>query len=217
MSVRREVLADCCKNGLNVYDLALTADISHGAFRLWHLILKFRDKNTGVAWGCPDVQTLCLMLKCTPESFGRWRQELEAALLLKVENICGPTRKRWRYTILDGTGENSAWASLYSVRMAPTRRGIRRASNGSKSNHPTVGQSRPPQLANAQRDGGQKPTPSNPLTREEGGAAPALPVVRAVERRPETMVDDPASAGDNEVVRQSDADKYLAIKRAIGE
>jgi len=217
MTLRQDVLADCSKNGLNVYDLALTADISHGAFRLWHLILKFRDKNTGLAWGCPDVQTLCLMLKCTPESFGRWRQELEEALLLKVENIYGPTRKRWRYTILDGTGENSAWASLYSVRVAPSRHGIRRASISPKSNSPTVGQRPPPQSANADHDGGQKPTPSNPLTREEGGAAPALPVVRAVERRPETMVADPASAGDSEAVRQSGADEYLALKQAIGQ
>jgi hypothetical protein len=212
MTLRQDVLADCSKNGLNVYDLALTADISHGAFRLWHLILKFRDKNTGVAWGCPDVQTLCLILKCTPESFGRWRQELEEALLLKVENIYGPTRKRWRYTILDGTGENSAWASLYSVRMAPPRDGKRRPSNAYKLNSPTVGQRLPPQSANADRDGGQKPTPSNPLTREEGGAAPALPIVRAVERRPETMVDDPALAGERQ---NTGADMFQAMKRAI--
>ena len=110
MSVRQDVLADCSQHGLNVYDLALTADISHGAFRLWHLILKFRDKNTGVAWGCPDVQTLCLILKCTPESFGRWRRELEAALLLEVKNIYGPTRKRWRYTILGGCDSNGSQA-----------------------------------------------------------------------------------------------------------
>lgn len=212
MSVRQDVLADCSKNGLNVYDLALTADISHGAFRLWHLILKFRDKNTGVAWGCPDVQILCLMLKCTPERFGRWRQELEAALLLKVENIYGPTRKRWRYTILDGTGENSAWASLYSVRVAPPRDGKRRASNAHKLKSPTVGPSQPPRSVNAHRDDGQKPTPSNPLTREEGGAAPALPVVRAVERRPETMVCGPALAG--ELVSGS-ANTFEAMRRAI--
>jgi hypothetical protein len=211
MTFRQDVLADCSKNGLNVYDLALTADISHGAFRLWHLILKFRDKNTGVSWGCPDVHTLCLILKCTPESFGRWRQELEEALLLKVENIYGPTRKRWRYTILDGTGENSAWASLYSVRVAPPRDGQRRPSNAHKLNSPTVGQRPPPQSANAECDDGQKPTPSNPLTREEGGAAPALPVVRAVERRPETMVDDPALAGEQINIG---ADMFQALKQA---
>jgi hypothetical protein len=211
MTFRQDVLADCSKNGLNVYDLAMTAEISHGAFRLWHLILKFRDKNTGVSWGCPDVHTLCLILKCTPESFGRWRQELEAALLLKVENIYGPTRKRWRYTILDGTGENSAWASLYSVRMAPPRDGKRRPSNAHKLNGPTVGQRPPPQSANAEGDGRKTPTPSNPLTREEGGAAPALPVVRAVERRPETMVDDPALAGEQ---INTGADMFQALKRA---
>jgi len=212
MSVRQDVLADCSKNGLNVYDLALTADIGHGAFRLWHLILKFRDKNTGVSWGCPDVQTLCVILKCTPESFGRWRQELEDALLLKVENIYGPTRKRWRYTILDGAGENSAWASLYSVRVAPPRDGKRRASNDHKLKSPTVGQRPLPQSANADGEGGQKPTPSNPLTREEGGAAPALPCVRAVERRSDTMVDDPALAGE---LVSGRANTFEAMRRAI--
>ena len=211
MTLRQDVLADCSKNGLNVYDLALTADISHGAFRLWHLILKFRDKNTGVSWGCPDVHTMCLILKCTPESFGRWRQELEEALLLKVENIYGPTRKRWRYTILDGTGENSAWASLYSVRVAPPRDGKRRPSVADKLNHPTAGNGLPPQSANAEGDGGQKPTPSNPLIREEGGASPALPVVRAVERRPETMVDDPALAGEK---KNTGVDIFQALKQA---
>jgi Helix-turn-helix domain len=217
MTLRQEVLADYSKNGLNVYDLALTADISHGAFRLWHLILKFRDKNNGVAWGCPDVQTLCLILKCTAESFGRWRQELEEALLLKVENIYGPTRKRWRYTILDGTGENSAWASLYSVRVAPPRVGKSRASVADKLNRPTVGQCPPPQSADADRDSGQKPTPSNPLTREEGGAAPALPDVRAGERRPDTKVNDPALTGDSEAVRKPGADMYRAMKQAVGQ
>jgi hypothetical protein len=211
MSVRQDVLAACSQHGLNVYDLALTADISHGAFRLWHLILKFRDKNTGVAWGCPDVQTLCLILKCTPESFGRWRRELEEALLLKVENIYGPTRKRWRYTILDGTGENSAWASLYFVRMAPPRDGKRQASNAHKLKSPTVGQRPPPQAANAYHDGGQKPTPSNPLTREEGGAVPALPIVRASERRPENRVDDQALAGEG---GNTGVDIFQAMKRA---
>jgi hypothetical protein len=86
MTLRHDLLADCSKRGLNAYDLALVADISHGAFRLWHLILKFRDKNTGVAWSCPDVKAMCRILKCTPESFGRWRKELEDALLLRVEN-----------------------------------------------------------------------------------------------------------------------------------
>ena len=214
MSARQEVLAECSKHGLNVYDMALTADISHGAFRLWHLILKFRDKKTGVAWGCPDVQTLCVILKCTPESFGHWRRELEDALLMTVENIYGPTRKRWRYTILDGTGQNSAWASLYSVRVEPLRVGKRRPSNPHKFKSPTVGQCPPPQAANADRDGGQKPTPSNPLNREEGGAAPALPNVRACERRPENMVDDPASVGEKEGPKNTGATMYEAMKRA---
>jgi len=212
MTFRQNVLAHCSKNGLNVYDLALTADISHGAFRLWHLLLKFRDKNTGVAWGCPGVRTLCLMLKCTPESFGRWRQELEEALLLEVENIYGPTRKRWRYTILDGTGQNSSWSSLYFVRVAPPREGKRRPSNALNLKSPTVGQCPPPRLANADLDGRQTPTPSNPLTREEGGAAPALPVVRAVERRTETMVDGPVPAGGHENIG---AGLMEALRKAV--
>lgn len=215
MSIRRDILANCSKQGLNVYDLALTADISHGAFRLWHLILKFRDKNNGVAWGCPGVQTLCLILKCTSESFGRWRMELEEAGLLKVENICGPTRKRWRYTILDGTGENSSWASLYSVRLDPLRGGKRLPSNGSKVNQPTVSSGLPSQSANADRDGRQMPTPSNPLTREEGGAAPALPIVRAGERLPDDALKGPVSTGELDGLKLTGEDPYEAIKRAI--
>jgi hypothetical protein len=192
MTPRQELLAYCSKHGLNVYDLALTADISHGAFRLWHLILKFRDKYSGVAWACPGVKTLCAILNCTPESFGRWRMELEDALLLKVENIYGPIRKRWQYTILDGTGENSTRASLYLVRVAPPRGGKRPPSNGIKPASPTVGKSRPRESVNADHDGSQTPTPSNPLTREDGGASPARPLVRACERRPDTMVNPPS-------------------------
>ena len=184
MTHRHQLLIERSKCGLNVYDLALSADISHGAFHLWHLILKFRDKNTGVAWACPDVKTLCSILNCTLESFGRWRKELEAALLLRVENMGGPTRKRWQYTILDGAGENSARASLYVVRVGRPMVSKSLPSNSSRSAKSMVGKSPPRQSANAHHDGLQKPTPSNPPNGEDGGASPALPHVPGVRTPP---------------------------------
>jgi hypothetical protein len=214
MTHRHQLLAQCSKRGLNVYDLALTADISHGAFRVWHLILKFRDKNTGVAWSCPGVKTLCTILNCTPESFGQWRRELEDALLLRVENIGGPTRRRWQYTILDGTGENSSRASLYSVRVNSPMVGKSRPSKGSKPENFTVGKSPPRQSANADREGGQKPTPSNPLIREDGGASPARPDVRASERRQETMATNSPSSDEKEKSQATGANLFEAMRRA---
>jgi len=215
MTRRHQLLIERSKCGLNVYDLALSADISHGAFRLWHLIVKFRDKNTGVAWSCPDVKTLCSILNCTPESFGRWRWELEDALLLRVENIGGPTRKRWQYTILDGTGENSARASLYIVRVGRSMVGKSRPSYSHNLKSPTGGQRPPLQSANADRDGGQQPTPSNPLNREDGGASPARPDVRACERRQETMADNPPSSGEKKEPQNTGADVYEALRRSV--
>jgi hypothetical protein len=214
MTARHQLLAGHSQCGLNVYDLALTANISHGAFRLWHLILKFRDKNTGIAWSCPDVKTLCAIINCTPESFGSWRRELEEAQLLRVENICGPTRKRWQYTLLDGTGENTARASLYIVRMEPSRVGKHRPSSGPEPVGSTVGKSRPSQSANAHPDGRQKPTPSNPPNGEDGGASPALPCVRACERRPASHSDNLRS-GEKEVSQHPGAAMFEAIRNAL--
>jgi hypothetical protein len=208
-------LIHCSKRGLNTYDLAITADISHGAFRLWHLILKFREKNTGVAWACPDAHTLCAILKCTPESFGRWRLELEDALLLKVENICGPTRKRWQYTILDGTGENSAWASMVAIRVGTPTDGKHPPSRRNNPPSPTGGKSPARRTGKSDCDGGPKPTPSNPLIREEGGASPALPDVRASERRSDSISDGGQSAGDPKKVESTGISIFEMMRRAI--
>lgn len=214
MTRRHQLLADRSKRGLNVYDLALTADISHGAFRLWHLILKFRDKDTGVAWSCPDVKTLCTILNCTPESFGCWRRELEAALLLKVENIGGAIRKRWQYTILDGAGANSARASLYVIRIERPTEGISRPSSGSTRASSMVGKCLPRQSANAESDDGQMPPPSNPPTREDGGASPARPSVRASERRPENELNHSPAPGEHEDLPVKMFSGFEAMRRA---
>ncbi len=215
MTHRHQLLIERSKCGLNVYDLALSADISHGAFHLWHLILKFRDKNTGVAWACPDVKTLCSILNCTLESFGRWRKELEAALLLRVENMGGPTRKRWQYTILDGAGKtahelrstSSGWDDRWSAKA------FRRTAQDQQN----------PWSVKAHHDSRQMPTmtvcKSRPhlilLTERMAALRPPFLTFRACERRQENKADDPPPSEDKEKPQNTGVDPFEALRIAM--
>lgn len=71
--------------------------ISHGAFRLWHIL---RDM-TGTNKNCfPAVRYLATTLKAHKNSILTWIMELEAALYLRVER--GNKHRSNRYYVLSG-------------------------------------------------------------------------------------------------------------------
>lgn len=57
--------------------------ISHGAFRLWHLLRDYRNSLSGLAW--PSQKTIAQAMHCDVHSLKRWTQELLTAGYVSIE------------------------------------------------------------------------------------------------------------------------------------
>ena len=67
-----------------IYSALVRADISHGAFRFWHLLLDYRNRDTGTAW--PSQRLISQDMHCKVHSIRGWVQELRRAGLLEVSS-----------------------------------------------------------------------------------------------------------------------------------
>src|SRR5579872_2953173 len=67
----------------SVYSRLVRADISHGAFRLWHLLNDYRNKESGLAW--PKQETIAEQMHCKIDSLKGWTAELVQSGFLKAE------------------------------------------------------------------------------------------------------------------------------------
>jgi hypothetical protein len=68
---------------MSVYSRLVRADISHGAFRLWHLLRDHMNNDSGLAW--PSQRTIANLMHCKIDSLKGWTNELDQAGFLKVE------------------------------------------------------------------------------------------------------------------------------------
>jgi hypothetical protein len=59
------------------------ADISHGAFRLWHLLNDYKNRETGIAF--PKQETIAREMRCKIHSLKAWTDELVTIGALQVE------------------------------------------------------------------------------------------------------------------------------------
>lgn len=77
--------------------------ISHGAFRLWHLIYSFSNSRTGMSF--PGRRLLQQCLGCCHDSLPRWTQELVTNGWLSLTSKAAKRGHRFIYELRDGTGQ----------------------------------------------------------------------------------------------------------------
>lgn len=58
-------------------------NISHGAFRLWHLLRDYRNQTSGKAW--PSQRTIAEQMHCKAHSLKEWTAQLVAGGYIAVE------------------------------------------------------------------------------------------------------------------------------------
>ncbi len=88
--------------------------ISHGAFRLWHLL---RDMTGANACCWPSVETISKLIHCGKDSVLLWLVELEASGYLRIER--GHRHKSNRYFV-GGRKENHG-GSIQGIIGGPKR------------------------------------------------------------------------------------------------
>lgn len=77
--------------------------ISHGAFRLWHVLYGFTNSRTGVSF--PGRRLLQTNMGCSHDSLPKWTHELVTNGWLHLASKAAKRGHRFIYTLLDGTGE----------------------------------------------------------------------------------------------------------------
>jgi hypothetical protein len=104
-----------------VYRRAIEAELSHGAFRLWHLYYNRSDEKSQCNWGFRKISKT---IRCKKDSVSRWNKELEAAQWLSIftegkTGIAGGNRNY--YVVLDGQGNPIKSVPFIGTHRPPKR------------------------------------------------------------------------------------------------
>lgn len=97
---------------MSVYSRIVRADISHGAFRLWHLLRDHMNNDSGLAW--PAQETISKLMRCKVHSIKGWTNELVQAGFLKVER-----RGQRHFLVYSFPVVLPKWAERENSRPAP--------------------------------------------------------------------------------------------------
>jgi len=78
------------------FRLLAQAPISHGAFRLWHLLFTGYSNQYLKAW--PSIRRLLKELRCSKAAYYRWRSELELSGFLELDT---ESHRSMTYVLID--------------------------------------------------------------------------------------------------------------------